>query len=403
MGKVVSKVTDAVGLTDSKAAQRASGQADAYMAQVLKRLDDVDIPDIEKQRIALALPELVGELEAQQLEESAMEEIALDPRLREAKYANLQQLMDIADEGGLSLEDKIAFDQVRRQAAADEKAAQDSILQSMAQRGALDSGAQLAAQLSRSQAGADRASQEGDRLALSSAQGRRDALERSTRAAGDIEAAEFARQAQVKSAGDVINKFNTMLQNQTAAQNLANRQRIAENQVALRNQQQMYNKGLQQQQFENRMRKAGATSGAIQNQAQMAQQRAQAQSQADAQTMGGLMTAGAMLISDKRLKDDITKPSSDKLQGEIRDMIDKLKPAQYTYSEDPMDEMHTGIMAQDLERSELGQEFVEEDLDGTKMVDYEKMAPTQLAATADLQDRVSNLEQLLTMLNKRKR
>ena len=49
-------------------------------------------------------------------------------------------------------------------------------------------------------------------------------------------------------------------------------------------------------------------------------------------------------------------------------------------------------MAQDLEESDLGDKFVQEDMNGVKRVDYGKMGSTQLAALADLHQRLKNLE-----------
>ena len=122
-------------------------------------------------------------------------------------------------------------------------------------------------------------------------------------------------------------------------------------------------------------------------------QQAGAQANADAQVIGGLTGLGASFVkSDIRVKEDI-KPAS----RSIEDMLDNLEPYEYDYKDefkdDPsMEGRQLGIMAQDLEASELGDKFVQEDNNGVKRVDYGKMASTQMAAISDLHKRLKQLE-----------
>ena len=61
-------------------------------------------------------------------------------------------------------------------------------------------------------------------------------------------------------------------------------------------------------------------------------------------------------------------------------------------------------MAQDLEKSEIGERFVDEDEEGVKMVNYGKMSPTLLAAQSkqheEIKDLKSKIEELEAMLGK---
>ena len=77
--------------------------------------------------------------------------------------------------------------------------------------------------------------------------------------------------------------------------NVGEQQRIAEAQTGTRNQQQMYNRNLPQQQFENEMRKAGGLSQASTNMAQMQANMAAQQSAANQGMMGALIGAGGTL------------------------------------------------------------------------------------------------------------
>ena len=111
--------------------------------------------------------------------------------------------------------------------------------------------------------------------------------------------------------------------------------------------------------------------------------------------MGGLFGLGAAALtppSDIRVKAEIEDGAPS-----VRKMLDNLDPYEYDYKdevkEDPsMEGRQLGVMAQDLEESELGNNFVQEDIDGVKRVDYGKMGSTQLAALADLHQRLKKLE-----------
>jgi len=397
MGGLVKKVTDTVGLTDSGAVDKAMGQARGLTKSTLARLDAVDLPDIEKMRIALEAPELVDLLEAEQLDPSQLEQIMTDPVLKEKQMMALEGLRERSEQG-LTAQDKMAMEEMLGQVGAQEKAQRAAIESEMQRRGTADSGTALMQKLQASQGGAQSARQKAMQMAAQGQQQRMAALQGMGQMAGQMEGQDFSRQAQVASAADRIAQANAMNRQNVSAQNLAARQNIANQQANIGNQQQMYNKGLYQQQFQNKMAKAGAQNQATGNLANMYAQQAGAQAQADASTMGsiaGLGAAALMAPSDVRVKTDIEEGSRS-----VRDMLDELQPYEYDYKdeikEDPsMEGRQLGVMAQDLEDSDLGQEFVQEDMDGVKRVDYGKMGSTQLAALADLHQRLKKLEGML--------
>jgi hypothetical protein len=394
MGGLVKKVTDTVGLTDSGAVDKAMGQARGLTKSTLARLDAVDLPDIEKMRIALEAPELVDLLEAEQLDPSQLEQIMTDPALKEKQMMALEGLRERSEQG-LTAQDKMAMEDMLGQVGAQEKAQRAGIESEMQRRGTADSGTALMQKLQASQGGAQSARQKAMQMAAQGQQQRMSALQNMGQMAGQMEGQDFNRQAQVASAADRIAQANAMNRQNVSAQNLAARQNIANQKANIGNQQQMYNKGLYQQQFQNEMAKAGAQNQATGNLAGMYAQQAGAQAQADAATIGALAQGGAMLASDVRVKTDIEEGSRS-----VRDMLDELQPYEYDYKdeikEDPsMEGRQLGVMAQDLEDSDLGQEFVQEDMDGVKRVDYGKMGSTQLAALADLHQRLKKLEGML--------
>jgi hypothetical protein len=243
------------GKKSSKAAKRAQEAYLQAQREMQARLDRIDIPTIEAQELQLEIPELVGLLEAEELGPSALEDISLDPRLRDAQMTALQAMSERGVEG-LSDDEKAMYQQMLRGVSGQEQARQESILQGMAQRGALDSGAQLAAQLASAQSSADRASQESLQMAADAAQARRDALQAAGQMGNQLRKQDYEEAFNLAGAQDRISKFNLINRQDTAAVNLAARQAAEKQRADILNREQTANKALLQQQFKNEMSKA---------------------------------------------------------------------------------------------------------------------------------------------------
>jgi hypothetical protein len=269
-------------------------EANKLMRDNVARLEAIGIPTIEAQQIALSSPELVGVLEAEALGPSRFEQVTMDPRLQAAQMAALEDVSGLA-KTGLGAEDIAALNQIRRQAAGMAQAQKATTLQQMQERGLGDSGASLVAQLQAGQAASDMAAQQGDRLAAEAAAARRQALGQQASMASQMSQQQLALAGQKASAADVINQFNTQNRQNVAAQNLAARQNIANQQAATKNQQELYNKGLIQQQFQNQMAKATGVTGQQANLAQQYAGQAGAAQQAQQAQTGALLNLGGTL------------------------------------------------------------------------------------------------------------
>jgi hypothetical protein len=114
----------------------------------------------------------------------------------------------------------------------------------------------------------------------------------------------------------------------------------------------------------------------------------------DQAAFGNILGAGAgaatAAVSDIRAKEDI-RPA----RSELREMVEALTPAKYKYKDEERDGKgeQYGVMAQDLERTEAGKEFVSEDEEGVKRVNYGKMLPAIVGIIADMNDRLERREQ----------
>lgn len=239
-----------------------------------------EISDMELQLEQLVNQGTISPEEAQTifLEKSKMNDVNLDPSLKQAQIDALSQLQNIGSMGGLTAQDRAKLGDIKSQEDAQNKGKREAILQNARARGVGGSGLELAAQLQGQQDSASRQSQRDMDVAALAEQRALDAIMQSGSLAGNISNQQFGQQAQIAGANDAISKFNAANQqqqinqnvaarNDAAARNLAAKQVLANQNTELRNQQQQYNKGLKQQDFENLLNVNKARAGIAQSNA----------------------------------------------------------------------------------------------------------------------------------------
>lgn len=269
-------------------------ESNKLMRDSVARLEAIGIPTIEAQRIVLQNPELVEPLIAEQMGASQMENVQMDPRLQAAQRAALDEITGLA-KTGLGAEDKAAFNQLRRQAAGAAEAEQASTLRDLGDRGMLDSGSGLIALLNAGQKASDRMSQEGDRLMSSAANARRAALGEQANMASQMSSQDLGLKTGKASAADTINQFNTQQRAATNAtifgQDVNRANQISNN----ANQQEITNKGLIQQKYQNEIQRAGGIAQQQNAQAQNLQQQAAAAQQGQQAQTGAILNLAGTL------------------------------------------------------------------------------------------------------------
>ena len=155
------------------------------------------------------------------------------------------------------------------------------------------------------------------------------------------------------------------------------------------------------QQGEDAFRQAalGKISGAgMQRAQQSASQRAAGYQMAGAGVAGGAAILAALIpfmFSDERLKSNVSEKKGKK---ELRDMLGKMRPANY----DMGGKNESGIIAQDLERSEAGREMIRRGPAGLRMVDTREASKKMLAAMALMHEDNENLKARLAKLEGKK-
>lgn len=253
---------------------RAIGATQDYYNQ-LARLTP---PDIEKMKLALEGYQSAGQLTPQT--ESALtlasrdplQDINLDPRLKQAQIQQLEALQKLGDTG-MSPEDQAMLNQIRRQTESDNQSRMKSLLENQQARGVASGEGALAAQLLGTQSSANRQSAEADQMAAMAFRRALDAKSGAANLAGAMESTDYGRQAALAQALSGRENVNVNIQNasqqrnidrfnQAQQANLANQQQIMAQNVNLRNEQQRFNKGLSQQEYDNQLKKLGLAGGA---------------------------------------------------------------------------------------------------------------------------------------------
>ena len=248
------------GNAAKKAAAEAAAVQEANYQRNKALLESVGIPSIEAQEIALQNPEYVGDLVAELQGKSALTEIALDPKLRDNQMNQLAELEGLT-KTGLGTVDRIALDEAQGEATQADKSRRAGILSQMAQRGTMDSGAALAAQLQSSEAANQQAMQQSQNIAKQASVNRMNAINALANQSSNIESKDYSRAADAATAQDAIQRFNVGTRNTTNASNINARQDLANTAANTANRQETSNKGLIQQDYTNRLNRAQSIAG----------------------------------------------------------------------------------------------------------------------------------------------
>jgi hypothetical protein len=268
-------------------------------------------PDINE--MELQLEELISqgtlspeEAQTIMLEQSSMNNITLDPKLKQAQMDALSQLQEIGSSGGLNAQSRARLAQIENQENAANRGNREALMNRFAAQGMGGSGLEMASQLQNQQDSASRRSSRDLEIAALAEKQALDAIMQGGQLGGQMRGQDFSEQSQIAQANDAISRFNAQNSQQqinqnvnarNAAQeaNLMNKQNLANQNVGLRNQAQQNNKGLIQQNFQNEMAKRGGQAGIAQNNAQAQGANSAAKANAFNQTVGTGLTIGGYM------------------------------------------------------------------------------------------------------------
>ena len=175
--------------------------------------------------------QLAGTLKAEELTPTELRNILINQQARQAQLDVLQKYQQQGEQG-LTAIDRAALADIQNELARQERGQREAILANMAQRGMAGSGQELASALLAGQESAQRASEEGMRIAAQQQANRQEALARVAQLSGGIEATDYARLAKSAEAQDIINRFNLQNRLQFQTENLQNLQDVLNRRTA---------------------------------------------------------------------------------------------------------------------------------------------------------------------------
>lgn len=275
------------GIGNFLANASASDRAKAILDKNFQDWMALKVPDPEQQKIVLQQFVNQGTLSpvlqsAIKADPSGFSKITTSVGNQIAQNKALSSLQDIGESGGLRLQDKAALQDALIKSETQARGARDSIVSDMARRGQAGSGFEVAARIGGNQQSQDALANASLKTA-SDANGRAlDAIMKGGELGTQYRNQDFQEQAQKANATDRINQFNTTnlrdvnaantgLENRAQEMNLAQKQKTADQNTNVANQQEQYNKGLIQQNYDNQLKRlsgASGQAGALANQEQ---------------------------------------------------------------------------------------------------------------------------------------
>lgn len=264
------------GAIGTAAASGDQSQAQAAYQSALNQMLGVTTPTISQQQVNLQNYQNAGQLtpammQAAQTGPNAYNNISVDPRLQTAQMTALSQMGNLAN-GGLNAQDIAALNNIRNQSAAQATSMNKGVMANMAARGMAGGGAQLASELANNQQAANMAGNASLNVGGQAASRALDALSGYGGMASNIQAQQFNQGAQKAQAQNALaqfnasmknnaNQYNTQAQNQSNLYNMQNQQNVLNANTGVANEQQLHNKGLYQQNFNDQMQKAYGSAG----------------------------------------------------------------------------------------------------------------------------------------------
>lgn len=293
-----------------------------------------------------------------------------DPMVLYKQLHEMEQLKKMANDG-LSAEDVLSFAKGNRMAADRGRRASQAALQNAEARGVAGSGLEFAMREIGNQEATEQARMAAMEQAAATARQRamnQMAYNQNLAAIRDQDRATKAQNT------GIINQFNAM--------NTGN-----SNQARLRNIDQRRDN--EQQRFNNRMARADGVSGARKGlaDAHAAKGAADAQGMNSLMQLGGTLAMGAMFASDERLKHKVRYAGDS-----IDETLESMSPFLWEYKNPAFGEgEYVGVMAQDLQKSPVGKQMIEETPQGL-MVNANKMLSFLMGTVVHQQRKIKQLE-----------
>lgn len=301
-----------MGMFSSLFGSSGSDKADRLRQQAIDAFTAIQTPELKDLQVQLDKYVQAGKLtpeqaETQLLSSNAFNAIATDPSYVGAQKQALQQMQQIATQGGLTAIDKSQLNDITNQQNQQNKSQNEATMQQARQRGVGGSDLNEVNQLINEQSSADRAANSGLGVAAQAQARALQAMQAAGTQGANLESqayGEQANKAQAQNAIDLFNKqalnqtnlYNTQTSNAAQGANLADAQAVSNANTATGNENKTYNAQQVQQQYNDAMQKAQGIAGVDNSWANDATKQAATEKGADMGITAGLLQGGATAI-----------------------------------------------------------------------------------------------------------
>lgn len=303
-----------MGMFSSLFGSSGSDKADKLRQQAIDAFNSIKTPELSDLQIQLDKYVQAGTITPQEAEvamlgSNAFNDVVTDPSYVGAQKQALQQMQQIATEGGMTAIDKAQLNDITNELNQRNRSHNEATMEQARQRGMGGSDITTVNQLINEQANADRAANQGLGVAAQAQARALAAMQAAGQQGGALEAQSYGEQAEKAKAANAIDLFNKQALNQTnlyntdnankaQAANLANAQSISNANTGTANANKEYNAQQVQQQFNDAMAKAQGVAGTYNAWANDAQEQAARETGADMGLTSGLLQGGATLVGE---------------------------------------------------------------------------------------------------------
>lgn len=186
----------ALGIIGEILAGMDEAEAEKFIQASMNQYGAIDLPKLQ-QLVFTELPP------------SELAKYTADPELVGMQKEALGEVMNVARNGGMRLQDKATLNEAMGEASRAESAGRNRIMEDLAARGGANSGTALLSQMSNQQRSAQRTADTGVRVAGDAQKRALDAMLAGGRMAGDVRGQDFGEKSRIAAAQDEIRRFNT--------------------------------------------------------------------------------------------------------------------------------------------------------------------------------------------------
>jgi hypothetical protein len=260
------------GYMQSEAARKTASTNKKMFDQVNSQLQSIGLPPlspVEYQQYSDEMAKLNPDevYKVAQTAPSATENMTIDRTGRGAQLQALSKLADIGN-GGLTVEDQAALEQITAQTDAQNASNQAAIQQNLARRGVAGGGQEMVARQMAAQNAGNVNRMGGLQVAADARKRALEAIMSGGQMGGQLQAADSSEAFARADAKDKINMFNTNLlqgaygqRGDLAVQKAGNAQAVANNNTGLKNKTLDQPNQFAQQNFDNQLQKVGVQTG----------------------------------------------------------------------------------------------------------------------------------------------